>query len=135
MENFGKTAYIFLSTFKYHKHELEIARFGARAPRARAVDVKRLIYIQRHFAAHPLATSISPYSPLTASSPAHHPSDSYKISPRCFHLPFSISIYFSVFPSAVAAAAAVLVSPFFSLFSCCSPGRKPISASRYIPDA
>ena len=60
MENFGKTAYIigklrkkyvgnayqtiFLSTFLYHKHELEIARFGARAPRAGAVDVKRLIY-------------------------------------------------------------------------------------------
>ena len=26
---------IFLSTFWYHKHELEIAQFGARAPRAR----------------------------------------------------------------------------------------------------
>ena len=34
---------IFLSTFWYHKHELEIARFGARAPCAGAVDVKRLI--------------------------------------------------------------------------------------------
>ena len=60
MENFGKTVYItgklrkkyvgnayqtiFLSTFYYHKHELEIARFEARAPRAGAVDVKRLIY-------------------------------------------------------------------------------------------
>ena len=59
MENFGRTAYIigklrkkyvrnayqtiFLSTFQYHKRELEIARFGARAPRAGAVDVKRLI--------------------------------------------------------------------------------------------
>ena len=58
MENFRKTAYIvgklrkkyvgnayqtiFLSTFWYH--ELEIARFGACAPRAGAVDVKRLIY-------------------------------------------------------------------------------------------
>ena len=28
-----------------HKHELEIARFGARAPRAGTVDVKRLLYI------------------------------------------------------------------------------------------
>ena len=60
MENFEKTTYtigqlrkkyvenayqtIFLSTFEYHKHELEIARFGARAPRAGRVDVKRLIY-------------------------------------------------------------------------------------------
>ena len=60
MENFGKTAYIigklrkkyvgyayqtiFLSTFWYHKYELEIARFGAYAPRAGAVDVKRLMY-------------------------------------------------------------------------------------------
>ena len=59
MENFEKTTYIigklrnkyvenayqtiFLSTFEYHKHELEIARFGARAPRAGTVDVKRLI--------------------------------------------------------------------------------------------
>ena len=59
MENFGKTAYIigklrkkyvgnayqtiFFSTFYYHKHELEIARFGACVPRAGAVDVKRLI--------------------------------------------------------------------------------------------
>ena len=34
---------IFLSTFEYHKQELEIARFGARAPRAGTVDVKRLI--------------------------------------------------------------------------------------------
>ena len=58
-KNFGKTAYvigklrkkyvenvyqtIFLSTFWYHKHELEIARFGARALRAGTVDVKRLI--------------------------------------------------------------------------------------------
>ena len=49
MENFGKTAYtigklrkkyvgnayhkFFLSTFKYRKHELDIALFGARAPR------------------------------------------------------------------------------------------------------
>ena len=62
MKNFGKTAYvirklrkkyaenvhhtIFLSTFsQYHKHELEIARFRARAPRAGTVDVKRLICI------------------------------------------------------------------------------------------
>ena len=61
MENFEKTTYIvgklrkkyvenayqtiFLSTFEYHKHELEIARFGARAPRAGTVDVKRLIYV------------------------------------------------------------------------------------------
>ena len=34
--------------FKYvlnkHKHELEIAQFGTRAPRAGAVDVKRLIF-------------------------------------------------------------------------------------------
>ena len=60
MENFGKTAYIvgklrkkyggnayqtiFLCTFQYPKHELEIARFGARVPRAGAVNVKRLIY-------------------------------------------------------------------------------------------
>ena len=59
MENFGKTAYIirklkkkirrerlsnnFLNIFYYHKHELEIARFGAHAPRAGAVDMKRLI--------------------------------------------------------------------------------------------
>ena len=59
MENFEKTTYtigklrkkyvenayqtIFLSTFEYHKHELEIARFGAHAPRAGTVDVKRLI--------------------------------------------------------------------------------------------
>ena len=59
MENFEKITYIigklrkkyfdnafqtiFLSTFKYHKHELEIARFGASAPRAGSVDVKRLI--------------------------------------------------------------------------------------------
>ena len=35
---------IFLSTLQYHKHELEIARFEARAPRAGTVDVKRLIY-------------------------------------------------------------------------------------------
>ena len=61
MENFEKTTYIigkprkkyvenayqtiFLSTFRYHKHELEIARFGVRAPRTGTVDVKRLIYI------------------------------------------------------------------------------------------
>ena len=60
MENFEKTTYmigklrkkyvenayqiIFLSTFQYHKHELEIARLGARAPLAGTVDVKRLIY-------------------------------------------------------------------------------------------
>ena len=64
MKNFGKTAYvirklrkkyvenvyqtIFLSTFYYHKHELEIARFRARAPRAGTVDVKRLIGILTH---------------------------------------------------------------------------------------
>ena len=29
--------------FQYHKHELEKERFGARAPRAEAVDAKRLI--------------------------------------------------------------------------------------------
>ena len=61
MENFEKNIYIigklrkkyvenayqkiFLSTFYYHKHELEIARFGARVPRAGTVDVKRLIYV------------------------------------------------------------------------------------------
>ena len=61
MENFEKTAYIieklrkkyiangyqtiFLSPFYYHKHELEISRFGPRAPRAGAVDVKRFIGI------------------------------------------------------------------------------------------
>ena len=60
MKNFGKTAYvieklrkkyvenvyqtIFLSTFWYHKHELEIARFRARALRAGTVGMKRLIY-------------------------------------------------------------------------------------------
>ena len=60
MENFERSTYvigklrkkyienayqtIFLSTFEYHKHELEIARFGSRAPRAGTVDVKRLIY-------------------------------------------------------------------------------------------
>ena len=60
MKNFRKTAYvirklrkkyaenvyqtIFLSTFYYHKHEIEMARFRARAPRAGTVDVKRLIY-------------------------------------------------------------------------------------------
>ena len=60
MENFGKTDYtigkltkkyvenvyqiIFLGIFYYHKHELEIARFGVRAPRSGAVDLKRLIY-------------------------------------------------------------------------------------------
>ena len=59
-ENFEKTTYIigklrkiyvenayhtiFLSTFEYHKHELEMARFGACAPRAGTVDVKRLIF-------------------------------------------------------------------------------------------
>ena len=59
MKIFGKTAYvirnlrkkyvenvyqtIFLSTFWYHKHDLEIARFRVRAPRAGTVDVKRLI--------------------------------------------------------------------------------------------
>ena len=59
MENFEKTSYIigklrkkyvenayqtiFLSAFEYHKHELEIAWFGTRAPRAGTVDVKRLI--------------------------------------------------------------------------------------------
>ena len=61
MENFKKTTYIigklrkkyvenayqtiFLSTLQYHKHELEIARFGAPAPRAETVDVKYLIYM------------------------------------------------------------------------------------------
>ena len=60
MENFEKTTYmigklrkkyvgnayqtIFLSTFQSHTHELEIARFEARAPRAGTVDVKRLRY-------------------------------------------------------------------------------------------
>ena len=60
LKNFGRTAYvigklrkkyvenvyqtIFLSIFWYHKHELEIARFRVRAPRAGTVDVKRLIY-------------------------------------------------------------------------------------------
>ena len=45
-EKYVENAYqtIFLSTSKYHKHELEIARFGVRAPRAGTVDVKRLIY-------------------------------------------------------------------------------------------
>ena len=59
MENFGKTAYIirklrkkyvgnayqtiFLNIFYYHKHELKIARFGAHAPRAGTVDMKRLM--------------------------------------------------------------------------------------------
>ena len=58
IKNFEKTAYIigklrkkyvknvyqtiFLSTFQYHKDQLEIARFGARSPRAGTVDVKRL---------------------------------------------------------------------------------------------
>ena len=61
MENFEKTTYIigklrkkyvendyqtiFLSTFYYHKHELEIPRFRARAPRAGTVDVKRRICV------------------------------------------------------------------------------------------
>ena len=64
MENFEKTTYIieklrekyvensyqtiFLSTFQYHKHELEIARFGARTPRAGTVDVKRLIRVTNY---------------------------------------------------------------------------------------
>ena len=68
MGNFEKTTYIigklrkkyienayqtiFLSTFEYHKHELEIARFGARAPRTGTVDVKRLIYAHTHTNAH-----------------------------------------------------------------------------------
>ena len=59
MKSFGKTAYvieklrrkyvenvsqtIFLSTFWYHKHELEMTRFRSLAPRAETVDVKRLI--------------------------------------------------------------------------------------------
>ena len=54
MENFEKTTYIIGKLRKkyvenayqtiFHKHELEITRFGARAPRAGTVDVKRLIY-------------------------------------------------------------------------------------------
>ena len=59
IKNFDKTTYIigklrkkyvknvyqtiFLSTFQYHKDQLEIARFGACSPRAGTVDVKRLI--------------------------------------------------------------------------------------------
>ena len=47
-EQYVENAYqtIFLSTFQYHKHELEIARFGDRAPRAGTVDVKCLIYVK-----------------------------------------------------------------------------------------
>ena len=36
--------YSYVYIYIYHKHELEIARFGAHAPRAGAVEVKRLIY-------------------------------------------------------------------------------------------
>ena len=43
MENFVKTAYVIGKLRK--KYVVEIARFGARAPRAGAVDVKRLIYL------------------------------------------------------------------------------------------
>ena len=65
MKIFGKTAYVirklrkkyvqnvyqtvFLITFWYHKHELEIARFVARTPCAGAVDVKRLISVNKNF--------------------------------------------------------------------------------------
>ena len=38
---------VHFSIINTHKHELEIARFGACAPRAGAVDVKRLIFVSR----------------------------------------------------------------------------------------
>ena len=67
MENFEKTTYIIgklrkeyvenayqtilLSTFQYHKHELEVARFGARAPRERQIMLfsSRVYDINMHF--------------------------------------------------------------------------------------
>ena len=97
MENFEKTTYIigklrkkyvekayqtiFLNTFQYHKHELEIARFGARAQHAGTVDVKRLIYIVKILP----GTSYRYYFGTHFSSFSH-------ISSPYFSTPFSLRL-------------------------------------------